>query len=174
MKLINAAKAVVLYNQGSEPRPLGAPVSHHQRQRASALGLVLHHIPALLVQAGFTTVKIVLDTPYIIHVLLSGRRRAMQERSEGERLFVTDVRQIDAGKGRDHDRSPCHNEALMTISHGTILEYVHNATFRSTGLLHEHLHSPCNCVCVTRSPCKSSRARREVRWHRSTRCKRRL
>ena len=98
MKLIHAAKAGVLHNQGSEPRPLGAPVSHHQHQRASALGLVLYHKPALLVQAGFTTVKSMLDTPYIIHVLFSGSRRAIRERSERERLFVTDVRQIDAAE----------------------------------------------------------------------------
>jgi hypothetical protein len=117
-------------------------VSYHQRQRVSALGLVLYCMPALLVLDGFSTVESVLETPYVIHVLFCGSRRAIQERSERERLFVTDVLQIDAGKGRDHDRSPCHNEVLMTISHGTILEYVYNATFRSTGSLHEHLHSP--------------------------------
>jgi hypothetical protein len=71
-------------------------LSHHQRQRASALGLVLYCMPALLVQDGFATVESVRDTPYIIHVLFCGGRRAIRERSERERLSVTDVRQIDA------------------------------------------------------------------------------
>ena len=73
-------------------------LSHHQRQRASALGLALYCMPALLVQDGFPTVESVLDTPHIIHVLFCGGRRAIRERSERERLSVTDVRQIDAAE----------------------------------------------------------------------------
>ena len=63
----------------------------HPRQRASALGLALYHSQALLVQAGCTTVKSLLGMPYTIRGLSVNNRNAIQERSEREGLFVTDV-----------------------------------------------------------------------------------
>ena len=63
----------------------------HQRQRASALGLVLYHIPALLVQAGFTTVMIILGVSYNSHGSSVNRRHVTQERSARDGSFVTDV-----------------------------------------------------------------------------------
>ena len=70
--------------------PSEHPVTH-QRQRASALGLVLYHIPALLVQAGFTTVMIILDVSYKSHGSSVNRRHVTQERSARDGSFVTDV-----------------------------------------------------------------------------------
>jgi len=85
-------------DRNRDPSEHPSRITRSQRQRVSALGLALYHIPALLVQAGFTPVNSVINTPYIIHVLFSGMRRAIRERSESERLFVTDVRQIDAAE----------------------------------------------------------------------------
>ena len=55
-------------------------------------------IPVLAAQTSFTIVGNVVHMPHISHVKSVNSRRAIRGRSERERLFVTDVRQIDAAE----------------------------------------------------------------------------
>ena len=55
-------------------------------------------IPVLAAQTSFTIVESVVHIPHKIHVKSVNGRRAIRGTSERERLFVTDVRQIDAAE----------------------------------------------------------------------------
>ena len=55
-------------------------------------------IPVLAAQTSFTIVESVVHMPHLSHVKSVNSRRAIRGGSERERLFVTDVRQIDAAE----------------------------------------------------------------------------